>query len=89
MRSPVIKTFYSAKQVLEKGGSSNYSKSPKKPKLLLEYLAENDLAKHFVITDEFEPYSNEDFKIAHEESYVSEFFAGIGRCSSNSLGWSE
>lgn len=89
MRSPLIKTFYSTKQVLEKGGSSNYSKSPKKPKLLLEYLAEHDLIKHFDVTDEFEPFENQDFEIAHEPGYVSEFFEGVGRCSSNGLGWSD
>lgn len=88
MRSPIIKTFYSEKQVLESGGSTNYSKSPKKPKLLLEYLAEHDLIQHFDLTDDFQPYQNSDFEIAHEPSYVKEFFAGKGRCSSNSLSWS-
>lgn len=89
MRSPLIKTFYSEKQVLEKGGSSNYSKSPKKPKLLLEYLEEKDLINNFDITNEFEPFNHSDFEIAHDPSYVTEFFEGRGRCSSNSLGWSE
>lgn len=88
MRSPIIKTFYSDKQVLEIGGSSNYSKSPKKPKLLLEYLKSRNLIENFELTDEFEPYNDDDFEIAHDPSYVSEFFAGKGRCSSNSLSWS-
>lgn len=88
MRSPIIKTFYSDKQVLEIGGSSNYSKSPKKPKLLLEYLKSRNLIENFELTDEFEPYTDDDFEIAHDPSYVSEFFAGKGRCSSNSLSWS-
>ena len=88
MRSPIIKTFYSDKQVLENGGSSNYSKSPKKPKLLLEYLKSRNLIENFELTDRFEPYADEDFEIAHDPSYVEEFFSGKGRCSSNALSWS-
>jgi acetoin utilization deacetylase AcuC-like enzyme len=88
MRSPIIKTFYSDKQVLENGGSSNYSKSPKKPKLLLEYLKSRNLIENFELTDQFEPYADEDFEIAHDPSYVEEFFSGKGRCSSNALSWS-
>ena len=88
MRSPIIKTFYSDKQVLENGGSSNYSKSPKKPKLLLEYLKSRNLIENFELTDRFESYADEDFEIAHDPSYVEEFFSGKGRCSSNALSWS-
>ena len=89
MRSKVIKTFYSPNQVLEQGGASNYSKSPKKPKLLLEYLEDKDLLKNFEVTDDFKPFEIADFEIAHDPSYVEEFFAGKGRCSSNALSWSK
>lgn len=89
MRSPKIKTFYSSKQVLKKGGSSNYSKSPKKPKLLLEYFDNKGLLENFEIISEFSPFENYDFEIAHDPNYVDEFFKGVGRCSSNGLAWSK
>ena len=88
MRSTKIKTFYNPKQVLQNDKTSNYSKSPLKPKLLLEYLEMHGLIDNFEITSEFNPYSNADFRIAHEKGYVKDFFKGRGRCSSNGLSWS-
>lgn len=89
MRTPIIKTFYTEKQVLTKGAYSNYSKSPLKPKLLLEYLADNGLINNFEISGDFSPFKKTDFVIAHESRYVDEFFAGKGRYRSNSLDWSK
>lgn len=90
MRKQQIKTFYTPKQVLAQGrGSSNFSKSPLKPALLLSYLENHGLIQHLDIVDSFQPFTDDDFKIAHEESYISEFFGGKGRCSTNNLSWSE
>lgn len=89
MRKKVIKTFYRPEQVLDKGGYSNYSKSPLKPKLLLAHLVQNDLIEHFDVFDKFSPFQNVDFESAHEASYIEEFFGGYGRCRTNSLNWSK
>ena len=89
MRSSKIKTFYNPKQVLAKDLSGNFSKSPLKPKLLLEYLESKGLLDNFEIVSDFHPYTKNDFFLAHEESYVNEFFEGRGRYCSNSLSWSK
>lgn len=89
MRTRHIKTFYDERQVLAKDSYSNYSKSPLKPKLLLEYLEKKGLIDYFTVTNQFEPFSKKDFKMAHESQYVEDFFNGTGRCSSNSLSWSK
>ena len=89
MRSPKIKTFYNQKQVLERDAYSNYSKSPLKPKLLLEYFAKKGLFSNFEVVNDFKPFSKRDFVIAHEKEYVNEFFSGTGRYCSNSLSWSK
>jgi acetoin utilization deacetylase AcuC-like enzyme len=89
MRTQKIKTFYDDCQVLAQDSYSNYSKSPLKPKLLLEYFEQKGLYKHFSVTNDFVPYSKKDFKLAHEASYINEFFKGTGRCSSNGLAWSK
>lgn len=89
MRKKSIRTFYRPEQVLDKGAYSNYSKSPLKPKLLLEHLTKNGLIEHFSIDDTFSPFQNADFKIAHDPDYIDEFFGGYGRCRSNSLNWSK
>jgi acetoin utilization deacetylase AcuC-like enzyme len=89
MRTQKIKTFYDDCQVLAQDSYSNYSKSPLKPKLLLEYFEQKGLYKHFSVTNDFVPYSKKDFKLAHEAGYINEFFKGTGRCSSNGLAWSK
>ena len=89
MRSKKIKTFYTPKQVLENDKTSNYSKSPLKPKLLLAYLKQKKLLGNFSITDDFKPFTKTDFRMAHHKSYVDDFFNGTGLCCSNSLAWSK
>lgn len=89
MRTHRIKTFYNPAQVLQQGAYSNYSKSPLKPKLLLEYLQKKGLIKHFDISKKFNRFGNSDFEIAHTKSYVNDFFKGGPKCSTNSLGWSK
>ena len=54
MRSTKIKTFYNPKQVLQNDKTSNYSKSPLKPKLLLEYLGRTGLLDNFEIVSELQ-----------------------------------
>jgi acetoin utilization deacetylase AcuC-like enzyme len=88
MRHNKIKTFYNKRQVLEKDSVFNYSKSPLKPRLLLEYLQKMSLDQHLEVIEDFEPFSKTDFYLAHEKSYVTEFFSGKGRCESNGLDWS-
>ena len=89
MRSKIIKIFYNTKQVLEKKASANFSKSPLKPKLLLEYLVNKDLIKNFTIVNQFNPFNKNDFELAHNKRYVNEFFTGYGKCNSNGLTWSK
>ena len=90
MRKIQIKTFYNEKQVLvSEGNRANFSKSPLKPKLLLEYLKFHGLIHNFEIFGDFKPFEKADFELAHDKGYVDEFFKGEGRCSTNNLGWSE
>lgn len=84
-----IKTFYTPKQVLQKDSQENYSKSPLKPKLLLEYLEKQNLSIHFEIISSFKGFTDEDFLIAHTKEYVQAFFKGNKPlCNSNGLHWS-
>lgn len=85
-----IRTFYTPKQVLQTDDEENYSKSPLKPKLLLEYIEKQNLSGYFEITSSFEGFKDEDFLIAHHERYVKSFFKGLQPlCESNGLKWSE
>lgn len=89
-KNPIIKTFYNSKQVLEKDNLKNFSKSPLKPKLLLEFLKKNNLLDFFEIVDDFVPFEREDFYIAHYKSYVDSMFEGEKPfCESNGLKWSK
>ena len=87
MRHLKIKTFYNPKQVLEKDSYSNYSKSPLKPKLLIEYLKKKGLLSKFDVTKNFNKFGNSDFEIAHTRHYVNDFFRGGAKASSNGLSW--
>ena len=89
MRNNKIKVHYTEEQVLQTDSIGNFSKSPLKPKLLLEHFAKIEIIDRFDIYSEFTPFNREDFLVAHEESYVDEFFSGKGRCRSNGLDWSE
>jgi acetoin utilization deacetylase AcuC-like enzyme len=72
-----------------KEGEKNFSKSPQKPKRLLEFLEKNDLLKYLEIHQNFEPFTKEDFYIAHTQNYVDCFFAGKKTLAeSNTLEWS-
>lgn len=88
MRSNKIKVFYNPKQVLSADAKKNFSKSPLKPKLLLEHLTEHGLADHLNMVSNFRPYNAYDFQIAHTVEYVNSFFNGGYLASTNGLAWS-
>jgi acetoin utilization deacetylase AcuC-like enzyme len=76
--------------VLNNDGTSNYSRSPEKPRLLREFLIDKGLYSNFNEISAWEPYTREDFLAAHEALYVDNFFAGVAPdCASNSLEWSK
>jgi len=76
MKNLKIKTYYNPKQTLQEDDVHNYSKSPLKPALLLEYLKKNHLIQYFDIEANFKPFSKQDFLIAHNQEYVEGFFKG-------------
>jgi len=88
MRYSKIKTFYTPKQVLKAEYAQNYSKSPKKPELLMQYFKDKGLSDNFEIVDDFEPFTEVDFEMAHHKTYIKEFFNGGPRAVSNGLSWS-
>lgn len=89
MRHKKIVTFYTPKQVLQTGYLSNYSKSPKKPELLLKHIEDHGLLENFEIVDYFMPYTRFDFRVAHTTEYVENFFNGRKGSESNGLTWSK
>ncbi len=86
MYSDKINLVYRKEMVSElKVGSS---KSPNKPKYLLEFLAQNNLESHFTPFENWEPFHKEDFYVAHTKNYVDSFFTGKEPlASSNGLNW--
>ena len=77
---PVIHVFYRPEQVLAVDSPENFSKSPQKPRLLLEFLSRLCLDRHFVRHDDWPPFQRQDFLLAHPAEYVDAFFAGRVRC---------
>ncbi|BBM83688.1 hypothetical protein [Candidatus Uabimicrobium amorphum] len=75
MKKNKIVTFYRGEQVYSIQ-SFDESRSPLKPKLLLEYLAEQDLDQFFEIKSDFAPFTKDQFFVAHKPEYVEGFFAG-------------
>lgn len=73
-KSPRIRVFYNEKMSLTPN-YDNSSRSPEKPKRLMEYLAQKKLLEHFNIDGAYEPFETEDFYIAHEKAYVDSFFS--------------
>jgi acetoin utilization deacetylase AcuC-like enzyme len=90
MKNSKIKVFYTPLQVnTNKNIIGQTSRSPLKPLLLMKALDGIGFGKNLDIDSSFSPFENEDFKIAHTESYVNDFFKGVGSCSSNGLPWSQ
>jgi acetoin utilization deacetylase AcuC-like enzyme len=89
-RDKQVAIFYRPEMVA-KDAKQNFSKSPTKPKLFVESLKRKfeDFDERFILNGNFEPFTNEDFLLAHSKEYVDEFFAGIyPLCESNGLSWS-
>lgn len=90
MRKKRILTFYNDQQVcFDLMHTSSFSKSPLKPYLLMDRIKQKGLKKIFQLKSDFEPFKEEDFKIAHTETYVHNVFNGEGNYLSNSLPWSK
>ncbi len=88
MRNAKLYTFYHPKMVLMKGGK-NISKSPQKPKLLLDFMERNKLKMYVELRQDFRPFTQEEFYLAHTQLYVDNFFSGKKPLSvSNNLDWS-
>ncbi len=89
MRFHQIKTFYNPLQACESHADKNYSKSPLKPKKLIQFLKDNQLIKYFDIHSAFPALTKNDLLTAHTVEYVDNFLEGKGNCESNGLKWSK
>ena len=84
-----MEVFYTPKQVNTGGNMDrSFSKSPLKPKLVVDKLLSGKCGDKVIIHD-FKGLTQEDFEIAHEKSYVEEFLVGGKRSDSNGIPWSE
>lgn len=83
-----IKIFYRPEMVSEQSVSIT-SKSPLKPKFLMEYLKNNNLLENnFDIVHDFKPFDKLDFYLTHDTEYVNDFFDGKEPlASSNVMQW--
>jgi len=86
MRDKKIAVFYNPKQVLEKGTENQTSKSPLKPRLIMEQL-QLRLSKYIEVKSNFSPFTKQEFLIAHEESYVDAVLSGKGAGCKGGLGY--
>jgi len=83
---PKLVTFYTENQAVRE--PVGFSRSPMKPYLLMNKIEGETFSKYFEVQDNFPPFSEEDFQIAHEEEYVKDFFDGISPAAgSNGLTW--
>jgi len=88
-RSP-IRLYYRPEMVLKRDSDDNFSKSPLKPMLFVEFLQNKQLLEHFETIPDWPPFDHEDFLVAHTEHYVRDFFDGKEPlASSNGLTWSK
>jgi acetoin utilization deacetylase AcuC-like enzyme len=87
MRSKNIKIFYHDKMSPKHLGDS-YSKSPLKPKLFYDAL-KNKLPNN-IITEDINPFSSDEYMLAHTESYVNSFINGkLPKYNTSGIEWSE
>ena len=85
-RKKQILTFYTDQQVcFDLVHNPSFSKSPLKPYLLMERIKKKGLRKLFRLKSDFNPFTENDFKIAHTDIYVKNVFNGEGNYLSNSL----
>jgi acetoin utilization deacetylase AcuC-like enzyme len=65
-----------------------FSRSPEKPQKFIDFLMKTDLKEYLDLDSQFEPFLNQDFELAHQNSYIQNFFQGIEPdASSNGLKW--
>lgn len=90
-RTPNITTYYRPEQVLsEEAAKQNYSKSPIKPKILIDTLKAEGLDQYLSLNSTFTPLAKEDFRQAHTAEYVDAFFKGDKKlCETSGLTWSD
>ena len=68
--------------------AENYSMSPNKPKLFMDHVDKRDKKELLILDEDFDPFSREDFYIAHTQEYVDAFFDNIPNLNvSNRLKW--
>jgi len=76
MKEKIIAVFYRSEMCPPLLGEGSESKSPLKPKLLLEFIEKQGLLAHFRLEEDFLPFANPEFYIAHTQDYVDGFFEG-------------
>ena len=74
LKNPTIATFYHPGMSMDMNQLEGVSKSPAKPRLLMEYLGRKGLMKYFAVYPGFELLKREDFYIAHTKEMVDGFF---------------
>lgn len=86
----MLKILYNPLQVCDKFIEKSFSKSPLKPRLVLESLESKLTKEQYEILD-FEPYTKEDFKLAHYNTHINGVyeFNEPGKLMENDLPWSE
>jgi acetoin utilization deacetylase AcuC-like enzyme len=83
--------FYNNKMVNNDDSMSfSYSKSPLKPKLVVDSILESSYSNNVILRYDFSPLKKEDFYLAHTEDYVNAFFNGEKPlCETSNIPWSE
>lgn len=85
--APVVHAFYRPEMV-SSAADRNFSRSPQKPRLLMEQLTNSTLAEHLHVQGDFLPFEDEEFLTAHTPKYVTDFFSGRSpAATSNNLHW--
>jgi hypothetical protein len=81
-----INTFFKKEQVPPV--RVGYSRSPEKPKLIIEKIKKNSDLKNLFEFSDFQPFEKDEFKLVHHEEYVEDFFNGVKpKCEYNGLNW--
>lgn len=77
MKKNKIKVFYDSKMVPDNIGDTTETPSPMKPKLLMDFFKKEEVDGYFNIVNDFEPFENKEFYLAHDKEYVDGFFEGL------------
>ena len=72
-----IIVFYNELMCPHSLGETTETPSPLKPKLLMDFLHKVGLDSHFLIDNNFTPFENKEFYLAHTREYVDGFFNGV------------